>query len=421
VRNAVDVSVADVEHDGDLDLVLARSDGPNVLLLNRGDGFFSDATPSVIAGGPAGTRVATWADVNDDRHPDLYLAGVADHRMLLNDGRGGFRDVTSGLPDHTGVAAAATWGDYDGDLDLDLYLACSDGPNQLYRNDGGATFANVTAVPIDDERPSRAASWVDIDNDGDLDLYVVNTGLNGVYENDGHGTFTAVTVSGLDDAGDGVDAAWTDQDGDGDLDLYLVNVDGGNSLLQNRVDTTRWLQVDLVGQTSNASGIGARILLEAGGTTQIRDVRATRGNATTAEFGLGAATAIERVEVRWPSGTIKVLRDVTINQRLEIGEGSLEPLPGPLGVSLGQNFPNPFNPSTFIRYSVPVTAPARLDVYDVHGKHVRRLVDGVRGPGIYEVEWDGRNEDGEGMASGVYFYRFEALGDVQRNKMLLLK
>jgi hypothetical protein len=90
--------------------------------------------------------------------------------------------------------------------------------------------------------------------------------------------------------------------------------------------------------------------------------------------------------------------------------------------SLSQNYPNPFNPATTIVYTVRRQTPVILRVYDVTGALVRTLVDGVKSPGIdHSIEWDGRNATGQGVASGVYFYRIVAGDYVQTRKMVLLK
>ena len=88
---------------------------------------------------------------------------------------------------------------------------------------------------------------------------------------------------------------------------------------------------------------------------------------------------------------------------------------------LEQNYPNPFNPSTIIRYELPQTAAVRLDIYNVRGQKVRSLVNTHKKAGRYSVQWDARNDAGELVASGIYFYKIHA-GNFQKVKrMLLLK
>jgi FlgD Ig-like domain len=95
----------------------------------------------------------------------------------------------------------------------------------------------------------------------------------------------------------------------------------------------------------------------------------------------------------------------------------------PKAFSLAQNMPNPFNPSTTITYSVPLSNAEHvtLKVYDIRGKSVRTLVDRVVGPGMHSVFWHGDNDSGRQVGSGVYFYRLKAGKFSQTRKMVLLK
>ena len=93
----------------------------------------------------------------------------------------------------------------------------------------------------------------------------------------------------------------------------------------------------------------------------------------------------------------------------------------PKTYSLSNAFPNPFNPNTTIRYSVPKTGPVQLTIYNMLGQQVRILVDGVQSAGTHQITWDGRNANGRGVSSGVYLYRLTAESFNQTKKMLLLK
>jgi len=94
----------------------------------------------------------------------------------------------------------------------------------------------------------------------------------------------------------------------------------------------------------------------------------------------------------------------------------------PTEFALKGNFPNPFNPATVIRYDLPVAAEVGLRIYDVSGRLVRVLLDDtVQEPGRRSVAWDGRDNGGKHVASGVYFYELEANGEERRRKMILLK
>ena len=99
------------------------------------------------------------------------------------------------------------------------------------------------------------------------------------------------------------------------------------------------------------------------------------------------------------------------------------PAAPPARAYLAQNHPNPFNPTTSIAYGVAagIPAPVRLDVYDVSGRHVRELVNGIQSAGHHRALWDGRDARGSGAGSGVYFVRLRIAGEVFTRKMLLVK
>ncbi len=210
----------------------------NALFRNNGDGTFTDVaqTAGVVPLG-ANSISATWADYDDDGDLDLYVVDYFRSDILYrNRGDGTFEDVTG----TAGVAGGrlgnktyGTWGDYDGDGRLDLYICKYYAGNELYHNDGNGTFTEVEAG-VGDKRDSEKAAWVDYDNDGDLDLYVVNREqANALYRNDGKGKFTEVApLLSVDNTEVGRNVAWGDYDNDGDLDGFLANV-GANVLYRN--------------------------------------------------------------------------------------------------------------------------------------------------------------------------------------------
>lgn len=93
----------------------------------------------------------------------------------------------------------------------------------------------------------------------------------------------------------------------------------------------------------------------------------------------------------------------------------------PRALGLAHNYPNPFNPLTTIEYVVPSEGPVRVTVFDARGRQVRILVDEQKTSGTHTVSWDGRDDDGHPLASGVYFHRFEVGGEARMGRMVLLK
>jgi enediyne biosynthesis protein E4 len=159
----------------------------------------------------------------------------------------------------------------------------------------------------------------------------VNVGdqANMVFLNDRTGTrFLDVSaLTGADDVEESKGAAWADYDNDGDMDVFVVNQSGAPRLYRN--DTPRganhWLEIATVGSASNRDGCGALVTVVVGGQSMMRQVLCGSGgtsssNERAVHFGLGPATAIDRVEIRWPSGTQQTIDDVAADQRLIVEE-----------------------------------------------------------------------------------------------------
>lgn len=88
---------------------------------------------------------------------------------------------------------------------------------------------------------------------------------------------------------------------------------------------------------------------------------------------------------------------------------------------LEQNYPNPFNPSTVIRYQLPASSRVEISIYSLHGQKVRTLLAAEKPAGFYEIDWDGRDDRGKSVATGVYFYRLLTDGFVETKKLLVLR
>ena len=109
--------------------------------------------------------------------------------------------------------------------------------------------------------------------------------------------------------------------------------------------------------------------------------------------------------------------NAALNVQKKKGEGEAVPVT----YALQQNYPNPFNPTTTIEYAIPVAGRVTLDVYNLLGERVASLVDDVQEAGVYRVGWDGRDKNGETVATGVYLYRVKSGNFSSVRKLLLLK
>ena len=327
----------DYDRDGDLDLYLSQLVSGNKLFRNDGGGVFVDATS-----GPLGDTLETfssvWGDYDNDNIPDVYLVNFdGPNKLLHNNGNGSFTDVTTAPLAIASHSSAADWGDYDNDGDLDLFVAVSWSllSDKLFRNDGGGVFTDVTPASMTNWDYTGGAAWGDYDNDGDLDLFAVNgqNEANKLFRNNGGGSFTVAYQGNLinplsDQACNGRGATWADYDRDGDLDLYLANFYGygcRSRLFRNEIgDNNHWLQVKPVGTISNKASIGARVRIVSGSLKQIREITTVSGGGNQgpaiAAFGLGAATTIDSLIVRWPSDTVRVFTSVPADTLLTVYE-----------------------------------------------------------------------------------------------------
>jgi hypothetical protein len=245
------VAARDVDGDQLADLVLCGGRGC-ALYRNEGGGRFSDrsAESAVTIDGEA--RMPLLADLDNDGDADLFVTYARDtNRLLLNDGKGRFRDVTAaaGLEREGEISGPAVAVDVDNDGLLDLYVgnfgdylagasawisldAKNAQANRLYKNlgageDGVPRFAEIgERAGVADLGWAQAVGHSDIDRDGDQDLYVANDfGRNQLYRNRGDGTFEAAgEATGSDDPHHGMNVAFADLNDDGFPDLFVTNI-----------------------------------------------------------------------------------------------------------------------------------------------------------------------------------------------------
>ena len=329
----------------------------DVFYRNEGDGTFVDGTREAgLTGVEYYGMSALFGDIDDDGWPDIFVADDSTPNLLFrNQGDGRFAEIAlmagvaySGEGVKQGCMGAAM-GDYDGDGRTDILVTnFADEHNTLYRNDGDGFFTDrsfaARLAAVGGYQVAWGAAFFDLDNDGDKDVFVANghtypqadlpqvnssyRETNFLFENEGGGVFSEVGAK----AGPGLalkqvsrGSSIADYDDDGDLDIFVLNLNDRPNLLRNEGPANNhYLSVRAIGTRSNRDGIGTRIAVSAGGRTQYGEVRSGSGYLShddlRVHFGLGSATRVDSIELRWPSGTAQVVRDVAADQVLTVRE-----------------------------------------------------------------------------------------------------
>jgi hypothetical protein len=330
------------------------------LYHNRGDGTFEEV--SVKAGvhndiGYYGLGVM-WVDYDDDGWPDLLVANDSVPNYLYHNNRNGtFTDA--GML--TGVALSGEgmqlgnmgvdWGDYDHSGRLSFFVThFEDQPNSLYRNMGAKGFDDVSWTSGVGQPSYAYVGWgtgfFDMDNDTWLDIFVANghvypqidaANIGARYKqpillhrNNRDGTFDEVAKeAGLQDIPlqSRRGAAFGDLFNTGNIDVVVLNVGQPPSVLLNSNRTLNHrVLFKLIGMKSNRAAIGARVTIRAAGVKQFNEVHGGGSylsqNDFRLHFGLGSATKIDSVEIRWPSGATETLHDVAADAIYTLVEGS---------------------------------------------------------------------------------------------------
>ncbi len=309
--------------------------------------------------GPRGLSMGVvWADFNNTGRPDIYVANDSTPKFLYkNLGNGKFVDI--GLESGTAVSEDGSEqasmgiaiGDYLHTGRPSIYVTnFSDENDVLYRNDGNWNFGDVSyasgvALP---SLPyvKWGTAFADLDNDGWLDLITVTGHVYPQVDalpsgasyrepkllrmNQKDGTFCDAS----DQAGPALmqkrvsrGLAVGDLFNNGNVDVVVGDIDGAPMILKNHgIAGRHWVSFELAGTKSNRLAIGARVKVVAGGMTQTDEVHSGGSylsqNDLRLHFGLNAATKIERVEIRWPSGRVDTLTDLPADQFYSVLEGT---------------------------------------------------------------------------------------------------
>ncbi len=333
----------------------------NLLFHNNGDGTFTEVAKRAGVDDPTGRSLsAAWCDFDGDGWPDLYVANdISENKLYMNQHNGRFKDVSEAawVNEYRGSMGLAI-GDWDRDGDPDIFITHWIAQQYaLFSNlrynrglkapPGRLRFEDVAeAVGLGQQTLSYigwGTSFFDYDNDGQLDLFTVS-GSTFQDETDPsrlvpmrnllfwqkspeEGFFEVGAVSGsvFRELHVGRGAAFADYDNDGDVDIFVVNHNDRPLLLRNDGGNKNpWLKVRLRCRKSNRSGFGTKVEIEAGGERQYQEIGSQPSylsqNALEAHFGLGRAKQVDRLTVRFPSGIVRELKNLPVNQVVTVEE-----------------------------------------------------------------------------------------------------
>ena len=331
----------------------------DTLYHNNGDGTFTDVSKAAGVNDPAGYfgLGVTWVDFNNTGKLDIFVANDATPNYLYkNEGNGKFSEI--GLESGTAVSQDGTEqacmgvaiGDYLHNGLPSIYVTNFENEyDTLYRNNGNWQFEDISYKSGVGLPSMPFVKWgdafFDIDNDGWVDLIAVTGHVypqvarlpsGAAYKEPGllhlnqrDGTFCDASKQ----AGPALMAphvsrglAVGDLFNDGQIDVVVEDIDGAPMILRNRgVPGNHWVSLELAGTKSNRLAIGARIKVTAGRMTQTDQIRSGGSYLSQSDlrlhFGLGTATQVDSVEIRWPSGTTDTLRDLHADQFYFVQEG----------------------------------------------------------------------------------------------------
>ena len=323
---------------------------PNTLYRNRRDGTFEDVSKEagILEHIGRGMSVA-FADYDNDGFTDVFVTNDNLPNFLFRNRRNGtFEEVAleAGVALTNNGAPIASMGadfrDFNNDGLCDINVTALAGETfPLFRNLGKGSFSDVTHTSQLAQLSAARSGWsngfFDFNNDGWKDLFTANSDVNdlvdlfqsthykqpnSLFANLGDGTFRDVSSdAGFTLARAHRGSAFADFDNDGKVDVVVSALGESAELWQNvSPDPNHWLVLKLTGTRSNRDGIGAKIRVG----DQFNHVTTAVGYASsspsTVHFGTGKLEKIDRIEIRWPSGTVQVLQNVATNQLIEVRE-----------------------------------------------------------------------------------------------------
>lgn len=434
------IIVGDLNGDSQMDIQFATFNNLDVEgYIGDGTGLFSRDTS--LNDNFRSIQGMTAGDIDNDGDLDVFMGNYDTDDGIgyyQNDGSGRFtRVMGSGLPD-TGFYATVNLSDIDNDGRLDALTISEDvGTADIYRNSDSG-FVLLQQIPIEVGCEGGCGgdngAFGDFDNDGDPDLFLP-TGTEKLWLNDGSGAFFGVPNSITNLTFELEDARFPvllDHDDDGDLDIFVAFHDAPSLLLRNNFNNNNYIRVRLTGPSGEKGGFGSKVSIYRQGhlgdpdhLLGYQEAMASGGYCIQHEpvlhFGLGSISRVD-IQAEFIDGTTSSFQDIPSRKTVGIVGDVILSVQDllPSQFVLEQNFPNPFNPETEIRFSLAREDHVQIRITDLTGREVKVLTDRSYQAGSHVVIWDGSDSFGKSVSSGVYFYRFSTTGFSKVRKMMLL-
>jgi hypothetical protein len=456
-------ALVDIEGDGDFDLFVGEQEGNINFYRNEvtlPTGSWTLVTENYYAIEAEDHSHPTFADIDSDGDLDLFVGkddGQIEFYQNIGSSDSAFWMLVSDnyYSINVGGYSAPTFVDIDGDFDLDLFIGQENGKISFYRNDGIPQEPSWTPVPENYDSigvgECSVPTFADLDLDGDFDLLIGDAeGKIFLYRNDG--TPQADSFVFVTDYYDSINVGdWSapllcDLDSDGDPDLFIGEAEGGLHFYKNL--TLNSIRGKVTDNENNPLTDSSVYLSGDRNDTTLTD---SLGNYQFIGLPVGSYCVFR------DSGTFQYCFTPLDSDTFEINFGGATDVGeevdtlslSPKTYHLYQNYPNPFNPATTIPFQMEVQSskfkvqscphtthekavdgsqfivhspvPTTLKVYNILGQLVKTLVDEEKAPGSYNIIWDGKDEDGNQVASGIYFYQLKISDYCDTKKMILVK